>query len=45
MTRLKLVLAALSLPLILAACATVEGAGQDISTAGDAIAEEAREAQ
>lgn len=29
----------------LAACETVEGAGQDISTAGEAIAEESREVQ
>lgn len=29
----------------LAACETVEGAGQDISTAGQTIAEESREVQ
>lgn len=30
---------------ILAACETVQGAGQDISNAGDAISEESREVQ
>ncbi|WP_224823542.1 entericidin A/B family lipoprotein [Cognatishimia sp. MH4019] len=29
----------------LAACETVEGAGQDISTAGDVISQESREVQ
>ncbi len=29
----------------LAACETVQGAGQDISNAGDAIAQESREVQ
>lgn len=31
--------------LTLAACETVEGAGQDIQTAGEAISQESREAQ
>ncbi len=43
MTRLSL------LPLLaliaLAACQTVEGAGRDLSTAGDAIASESQDAQ
>jgi predicted small secreted protein len=30
---------------LLAACETVQGAGQDISNAGDAITEQSREAQ
>jgi len=30
---------------VLAACETVEGAGQDISTAGNAISEESQEVQ
>ncbi len=31
--------------IILSACETVQGAGQDISNAGDAISEESREVQ
>ena len=38
------ILAALAL-LALAACNTVEGAGHDISTAGDAVTDEAQDAQ
>lgn len=40
----KRFLAVLAL-LVLAACNTVEGAGRDISTAGDAITDEAQQAQ
>ena len=40
----KQLLAVLAL-LALAACNTVEGAGRDISTAGDALTDEAQEAQ
>ncbi len=40
----KQFLAVLAL-LVLAACNTVEGAGRDISTAGDAITDEAQQAQ
>ena len=38
------ILAALAL-LALAACNTVEGAGRDISTAGDAMTDEAQESK
>lgn len=41
MTRLTLILALTTLT----ACATIEGAGQDISEAGDAISEAARSAK
>jgi predicted small secreted protein len=34
-----------TLLLALAACETVEGAGQDLQTAGEAISQESREAQ
>lgn len=40
----KTILAVLAL-LALAACNTMEGAGRDISTAGDAITDEAQDAQ
>lgn len=42
MTRFVLSLAAL---VALAACETIEGAGQDIETAGEAIQQEAQESQ
>ena len=42
MTRIMLTLTALTL---LAACETVEGFGQDVETAGEAIQEESNEAQ
>lgn len=42
MTRIAMTLLAL---VTLAACETVEGAGQDIENAGEAISEESREAQ
>jgi predicted small secreted protein len=41
MTRLIALLALLGL----AACETIEGAGQDIENAGEAIADESQEAQ
>lgn len=40
----KIVLIFLALA-ALGACNTIEGAGQDISTAGDALTDEAQEAQ
>ena len=42
MTRIILTLAALTM---LAACETVEGFGQDVENAGEAIQEESNEAQ
>ncbi len=42
MTRMMM---ALGLMLIAAACETVEGAGQDIQAAGEAITEESQQAQ
>ena len=41
MTRLLVLLALLAV----AACETIEGAGQDIEKAGEAITEESRQAQ
>jgi entericidin B len=42
MTRIWM---AIGLMLIVAGCETIEGAGQDIEAAGEAITEESREAQ
>lgn len=43
--RKIIVLAAASVALLVAACNTVEGAGRDVSAAGDAVADTAREAK
>lgn len=42
--KLNLLLALFAVPLLLAACNTVEGAGQDIEATGDAIEDTARDA-
>jgi entericidin B len=41
----KSIVFALIAAMTLAACETIEGAGQDISTAGDAITDEAQDVQ
>ena len=41
----KIVLALVAAALALSACNTLQGAGQDISTAGDAISEEAQDSE
>jgi predicted small secreted protein len=41
----KILVIFLALAAALAACNTIEGAGQDVSAAGDAVTGEAREAQ
>lgn len=42
---MKTLTALLFATLALAACATIEGAGQDLETAGEALQEEANEAR
>ena len=43
MKIIALILASLSLTVFLSACNTIEGAGQDIESAGDAIEDSASE--
>lgn len=43
--RKLVILAAMATSLLVAACNTVEGAGRDVSAAGDAVSDTARDAK
>ncbi len=45
MRQATLAIAALAAGLVLAACSTVEGAGKDVSSAGKAVSDTARDAK